>query len=461
MDTKANGMWDSGPGVVSPSRLSLPGAAWARLRSWLGLAPLRPHAEPPALVASVRQLMQLRAVAVTGQIAAIGAAVAMDVALDWRPMTAIIGVLVAMNAATWMRVRRAAPATHAEICAHLGFDLGAFTLLLLLAGGNANPFALLYVLHAVLVGLLLPTAMAVGGVALVVACVTVAVRWQSPLRMIDGTALPAPLLVLGQWTSLALTALVTAWFVARIASSLRRHERDLGEAERRLCRDEIVMRVGALAAGAAHELATPLTTMAVLAGEMRHEQDASVLRRDVGVLAAQIAACRNTLDSLMATAMHARAGPDERVEAGRFLEAVASRFRTLRPGVFLVCQWTGNLPVPVIEADAGLKQAILILLNNAADASPHDVELIGHWDAEMMQVTVRDRGPGMPDGMLDRLGRAFFTTKPKGEGTGLGLVLTADVARRLSGTVRWSNRPEGGSTVDLRLPLAALASATP
>ncbi len=286
---------------------------------------------PPPLLASLRLLAELRMVALCGQAAAIATAVQLGVVLRWPLMASVVGMLVLANLAVWVRLRRGGPATYREIGVHLVFDLGAFTVLLLSAGGAANPFVLLYVLHAVLFALLLPWMLAIAGVALVVAAVTGAAAWRSPLLMHDGSPLPAFLRSLGDWTSIALTVLVAAWIVARIAASLRDQQRQLAEAERHMSRDEMVMRVGVLAAGAAHELATPMTTMTVVAGEMQHENDVAALKRDAAVLATQIAACRHTLDNLMATAAHARAQAEERIAVDRLLESVAHRFGALRP----------------------------------------------------------------------------------------------------------------------------------
>ena len=112
--------------------------------------------DPPALLASVRQLMILRTIAVSGQVAAIAVSTALGVALPLRPMIAVIASLAALNVINWFRLKRPVAASHYEIAGYLAFDLAAFTVLLFFSGGAANPFSLLFVLHAVLVALLLP-----------------------------------------------------------------------------------------------------------------------------------------------------------------------------------------------------------------------------------------------------------------------------------------------------------------
>ena len=133
----------------------------------------------------------------------------------------------------------------------------------------------------------------------------------------------------------------------------------------------------------------------------------------------------------------------------------------MRPEVAVEARWEGGTEAPEIYADESLRQAILILLNNAADASPQHVAVEARWDRESLRLTVADRGGGVPERTLEKLGRAFFTTKPPGKGTGVGLVLTSSTMDRLGGTVRWSNRTDGGLAAEVLLPLNSLTLTVP
>ena len=158
----------------------------------------------------------------------------------------------------------------------------------------------------------------------------------------------------------------------------------------------------------------------------------------------------------MAAAGHARAEGGGREGLDGFLESIARRCRAMGPGIGLTLRCEGALPAAAILAEQSLKQAILILLNNAADVSPDDVQMTGEWDSDTFRRAIIDRGSGMPADSGDKLGRVFFTTKPEGQGTGLGLVLAANAVRRLGGALRWSNRPNGGACAEIELPLATL-----
>jgi two-component system, sensor histidine kinase RegB len=420
-----------------------------------------PQPDPPALVASVRQLMILRSIAVAGQIAAIAASSVLGIALPLPAMACVVGALMLLNALSWWRVRSPREASHIEIAALLGFDLASFSLLLYFSGGANNPFVLIYILHAVLMALLLPLRWATMGILAVIACVVVLAVFHLPLRLSAGDPVPSGLFAIGQWLSFTLTTGVTAWFVLRVVTTLREHERKLHEASQQALRDEEVLRIGALAAGAAHELATPLTTMAVTAGEILRSAESPVVRRDADTLVSQIRICRETTAALLLAA----GGHTQSVSGGRerldfFLEAIVRRCRAVHPNARIVCDWELIVPAPEIFAEESLRQALLALLDNAVDASPDDVELRGIKVGKMVRLTIADRGSGLPAAHMDKLGRSFFTTKLTGHGAGLGLVLAARAIERLGGTLEFESREGGGTLVHVQIPLDALTIGT-
>jgi two-component system sensor histidine kinase RegB len=179
-------------------------------------------------------------------------------------------------------------------------------------------------------------------------------------------------------------------------------------------------------------------------------------RRDADILAAQIDACRQTLARLRANAGGAGTEGGGAVALDAFVGRLLERFRATRPGVAVDVRIDTAQPAPRIYADTSLGQALLNLLNNAADASPASVAIAVRWSGGELVILIDDDGPGIPADVLPKLGRECFTTKPPGEGTGLGLLLTATVIGRLGGSVHWSNRPAGGARAEVRLPLVAL-----
>jgi two-component system sensor histidine kinase RegB len=411
---------------------------------------------PPPLRASVRQLMILRSVAVAGQAAAIATSWALGVTLPLAAMALVVGALALLNLVMWVRLRSARESSYAEIAANIALDLAGFTLLLALSGGAGNPFSLIYVLHCVLMALLLPPLAASVGTAVVIACYVMLGMVGLPLEMAYGETVPSGLLTFGQWVSMALTAGFTAYFVARIVRTLREHDRLLDEAVRCALRDDAVLRIGSLAAGAAHELTRPLATASVLAGDIARYAETPQARHDASLLAAQIALCRGVIDHFTAAAGHARAAGGGRERLDLFLESIAATCRTLHPRATIVSDWSGIIAPPDVLGEHSLKQALLTLLGNAVDASPRHVRFSGTWDGEALRVSILDDGPGVSAENVPKLGRAFFTTKAPGKGAGLGLVVAARAIERLGGNLRWQSSPGEGTRAEVVLPLAHL-----
>ena len=185
--------------------------------------------------------------------------------------------------------------------------------------------------------------------------------------------------------------------------------------------------------------------MAMVVGEMRRDAETPAQRRDAAILAAQIEACRQALSNLRAAAGHARAegGGPERLDA--FVRRWSRGSGRCGPTCRCEARWDGPLPAPEIFADQSLRQSLLILLNNAADASPHRVDVDGPLGRaialQLDRRRPRQRRRARPP---RQAGPNVLHDQAPGQGTGLGLVLTASTVGRLGGTVRWSNRADGG-----------------
>jgi two-component system sensor histidine kinase RegB len=219
-----------------------------------------------------------------------------------------------------------------------------------------------------------------------------------------------------------------------------------------------LLRMGALAAGVAHELRSPLTTMAVLVEEMRRQQGAEErpeLAENLRILSDQIHACRGILCALVAQGQDALLNEPRTEPVDSFLHETVAKWRKLRPGAKLAFLCTGAQPVPKIAAQGNLEQAILILLNNAADASAQAVEMACRCGAGNLEILIQDRGPGLPLALADMLRQPFFTTKSGDQGTGIGLLLAKTAIDMAGGSLKLSNRPGGGARAEVILPLHA------
>jgi two-component system sensor histidine kinase RegB len=242
-----------------------------------------------------------------------------------------------------------------------------------------------------------------------------------------------------------------------MSETRRSRDRLLAQMREDELRNERIVALGTLAAGAAHELGTPLSTMAVLARELESEPGASTdAINKLSVLRAQIDRCKQILATLAASAGAERAEAAQGAPLDDWLHDLVARVNALRPNVTVRTSIEGPLPAPRIVAEQTLGQAILNVLNNAADASPEAVELAARWNAELLEVDVCDRGPGVAPDVAEVAGQAPVSTKEAGEGLGLGLFLANTTLQRFGGSIRLYNRTGGGACAQILLPLAEL-----
>ena len=413
----------------------------------------------------LERLILLRSVLVLALGIALGVAGPMlDLVLPWGWMSGILGLIAVMNLATYLRLRRRGLSDEREVFVQLLFDVGALSALLYWSGGSTNPFVSLYLVPLVIAATTLPGRYAWAMAAVTVTCYGLLFFFHVPLAGVHPPHDSAgfQLHLVGMWANFVLSAGVIAFFVARMAQAIRLRDAELAEHKELASRNERIVALGTLAAGAAHELGTPLSTMAVVLGEMRREYaHDSELAVDIATLTSQVDACKLTITRMVAAAGQARAEGGGAQPIDEFLQETLERWRLIRPAVSLTERLTGSAPAPRIVTEHTLRQAIVNLLNNAADASPADVELDCSWDRERLRLEIRDRGPGLSHEAEHRAGRGFFSTKPAGEGNGIGLLLARATLERLGGQLRLQARSGGGVSTLLDLPLRALTPEHP
>ena len=251
----------------------------------------------------------------------------------------------------------------------------------------------------------------------------------------------------GMWFNFLISAALIAFFVTRMHTSLRSRDQALAAMREKQLRDERIVAVGTQAALAAHELATPLATIQTTAHELAREfvNDPDI-GEDCRLLEKQAQACKHILTQLAARAQDSTPA---RLPLDAWLAALIERWQVLRPDA----QITARLPLEprAFTPPDGLEQAILNVLNNAADASPHAVEFSAAISDDALLIDIADRGPGFSPEQRTQAGRVSFSSKP-GRGWGMGLTLTHATLERLGGTIVLSEREGGGTRVRIKLP---------
>ena len=402
----------------------------------------------------LRDILALRVYGLVAQLLVIVLAVTvLHAQLMLRPLGLILALGMAFAGWTAYRLRRDWPVTLLECFFQLLIDILLLTFLLYFSGGAANPFVSLYLLPIMIGATALPARLAwllsVAGVL----AYSALMAWYEPLVLPAGSA-AFHLHVLGMWLNFILSTVLITYFIGRMALGLRRRDAQLAKVREQRLRDEQIVAIGSLAAGAAHELSTPLATMNVIAGELLDEHAGHTSLVDqLTLLRAQIRLCKQVLTRLSQADNAGRAESGQAVPLDEWLKARLSDWQLMRPQVILDLRWPEQRRAPCIIAGDALGQALLNLCNNAADAGNEQVEIDVGWDGHEIRLDILDRGHGFPQEIS--LGTAFFTTKREQGGIGIGFLLANASIEQYGGRVSLSGRSGGGACVTVILPVFA------
>ena len=412
---------------------------------------------------NMQQLVLLRWIAVAGQLLAIVVVHAgMGIRQPLLPMLLVLAGLCVFNLLAPAYWHRRGRITDRHLLLALLLDMAALTALLHLSGGITNPFVFLYVLQVVLAAVLLRPRSRWLVVALTTGCVVALAVFPGPVRLPANPAAGlADRYVQGLLLCFVLVAMLLVVFIGRIGEILRARDARLAALRQRAAEEEHIVRMGLLASGAAHELGTPLSTLAVILGDWQHlphfTSDPELLQ-DVAEMQAQVLRCKAIVGGILQSAGEPRGEAPHPTDLHAFIESLAGhwRQRTQAP----LALHNQIMPGIGIVADDGIRQMLFNVLDNAQEASPGQVTLHARLEADQLVMAVEDAGPGFSPGMLERLGTPYRSSKGA-PGRGLGLFLSVNVARTLGGTIAARNRPGGGAVVTVRIPLQALAPYNP
>ena len=362
------------------------------------------------------------------------------------PMGAVLLLMGLFSLTTAWRLRLDMPATQMEFLAHLLADLTAFAVLVFFSGGVTNPFVSLMLMPVVIAAISLRPRWVWLLAAVAGGFYGLLLLYYRPLAVADPVAAYGMHLA-GMWFNFLISAGLIAFFVTRMHAALRARAQELSALREKQLRDERIVALGTQAALAAHELATPLATIQTTAHELAREfANDPDIGADCQLLEKQAQACKLILTQLAARAQDTA---PESLPLDAWLAALIERWQVLRPDAQIVTA------LPADRRDftppEGLEQAILNVLNNAADASPDAVELEATITHEALLIDIADRGPGFSPEQRAQAGRVLFSGKP-GHGWGMGLALTHATLERLGGTLTLAEREGGGTRVRITLP---------
>jgi two-component system sensor histidine kinase RegB len=412
-------------------------------------------------VTNMHPLIQLRWIAVTGQIATIVFVYfVFEMALPVPMMAVVLAALIAFNLVSMFYWRNRLEVSNGELFMSLLVDVGTLTAQLYFSGGAANPFVFLYLLQVVLGAVLLQAWASWTLVGITLACFIGLTIWAGPV------VIPAAHYMQGLLLCFLLNAALVVVFINRIGTMLRTRDARLAALRQRAVEEEHIVRMGLLASGAAHELGTPLATMSVILGDWRHmpvfaanSDTHPELLEDLDEMQAQLNRCKAIVTGILLSAGETRAESPVQTTVNDFLDELVADWRATRPvrKFDYVKRIVDDL---TIVSDEGLKQMICNVLDNALEASPDWIAFEAMREGDDLVLRVFDRGPGFPAAMLAQLGRPYQSSKGR-PGSGLGLFLSLNVARTLGGNIAAQNRDGSGALVTMTLPLTALTLEPP
>lgn len=430
---------------------------------WVPQAPPEPPTHAVTSRINLTWLLWLRWGAAAGQLAIIAfASWWLGVELELVPLLALVAVGIASNVACGWWLRTADEVPEELIAALMALDVLILTGLFYFSGGASNPFSSIYLVNLALAAVVLRPLWTWALVVLSMACF--AALFFVPLdggahagHAMGGSGEHLRMHLEGMWVAFAFGASFIVYFVHRVARALAEREHELMVAREATARAERLASLATLAAGAAHELATPLSVIAVVTRELERSlakaQVDDGARSDVGLIREQVERCREILLQLAADAGASTGEDFAAVGVERLVETALRGLDGARVEVVLPEHPGPELVIPL----RAVGQALRALVKNAIEASggAGEVRVAAQLDGTHWRLEVRDRGHGMGGDVLARAMEPFFTTKAPGKGMGLGLFLARDVIERVGGTLAIRSEARVGTTAVVRLPAGA------
>jgi two-component system sensor histidine kinase RegB len=407
-------------------------------------------------------LTRLRWLAVIGQTAAV---LVVNYGLDFElPLAACAAVIAAsawLNVALRLRFRvtqRLEPDRAAWL---LAFDIAQLTVLLFLTGGLHNPFAFLILGPVLISATALPPRMTLMLGVFAALCATALVFLHYPLPWAGNEPLVLPpLYILGIWLSILLAIGFIGVYAWQIAEESRQLADALAATELVLAREQHLSQLDGLAAAAAHELATPLSTIAVVARELeRALGPESAHADDVRLLREQTQRCRDILAKLTELSTQAPGEPFDRTKVSALIEEVIAPHRNFGVDIDVVLPADRGTE-PVGPRNPALLYGLGNLVENAVDFARQRAEVAVRWTPHQVAITIADDGPGFSPEIIGRIGEPYVTTRGVRSmstdtdpiGLGLGFFIAKTLLERSGATLALANRspPETGAVVRVR-----------
>jgi two-component system sensor histidine kinase RegB len=414
---------------------------------------------PPRGGVRLRALVLIRWGAVAGQVFT---AAVVHWGLGFSLPVLAVGGTIALSALLNLAVSIGRPASaridDREATVFLAFDILQLAVLLYLTGGLVNPFSLLLLAPVAIGATILSLAANIALSLLTIASIAVLGVLHQPLPWSGPPPELPEVYQTGVWAGLTLTTLLITLYGWRLAEEARQMGDALAAAQAALAREQRLSALGALAAAAAHELGSPLSTIAVVTKEMLREVESDdPLREDVELLSAESERCRTILARLSVDPAGDVSEAYTMVPLPALIEAAAQAYRRDDVAIAFEAGPAGEQApktAPIQVRSPEIIQGIGNIVQNAVSFAHREVTIATRWSTDWSEVEVTDDGPGFSQALLDELGTPFISTRQGHEGhMGLGVFIAKTLLERTGATVTFGNRRTGfGAAVSVRWP---------
>lgn len=413
-------------------------------------------------------LVRLRWLAIVGQFSAVMVvAYVLDYELPLWQSLATIGTSATLNLGLHWRYGSIYRLTNGFAAGLLSFDVVQLTTLLWFTGGLHNPFSLLLLAPISVAATTLDQRATMLLAGLTASLITLLALWHHPLPWGDNVPIDFnPLYVFGLWAALLSGVGFIASYTNRVALEARQLAAALSATELALSRQQQLRALDGLAAAAAHELGTPLGTIALAAKDMSADLAESPLAEDADLIVEQVGRCRAILGKLRSLAADG-GDPFASVPLTELLSEVTRPYEQLGKTIlFDVEPHAGN--EPVVPRAVGLLYGLGNLVENAVQFSDQSVSLVARWDETHVELSIKDDGPGFALDLISRLGEPYLTSRPHEHnaadpaargGLGLGVFIAKTLLERSGAALTFTNTdPKGHACVHISWPRSALTA---
>ncbi len=391
-----------------------------------------------------------------------------NIAISLYLIFTLIGAVAISIAIGYWRLQQATVISQRELFCHLLVDVVLLSALLQNTGGASNPLISYLLVLLAVTSTLLPAAyvytFSIGGILIYTYFLLLEISGEHSMGdMATDQGSVFELHLVGMWIIFLVSAILISVFLTRMASAIREREYNLAQARENEIRNEQLVAIGTLAAGTAHALGTPLSTMAVLLNDLA-ELDAedlnnAAVKEDIFILKQQVTRCKDSLNQLIRYYHKDNSSEIENIQLVDFVNDIQDYLTNIHPMASIEFNIQGK-PDTVVASELSLKHAVINIIENGIRAANEKVVVgfkIDDTELDSIEISINDDGPGIPANIMENMGEPFISTRK--DSMGLGIFLANAAVQRLGGTIEMFNLKIGGALTLIKLPLPAINEA--